>query len=542
MKADSEPVLHNDYYLHNFLFLLNWVGDRSMSVIPVQAREFIRNFRKLNENGQRLLIRLLMRNKAQFRVDKLVYAEINITAAVETLLANQMVSHVALVTPEAAQQSFTKVELAKLLAQKASVKKAELITMLSDQHQIQLAQAFSLIELNCGPAFLQVRLAFFGNLYQDLSEFVTSALGHVRYEQYQISLPQWNQADFEQWFELSLLEADIHQHIASADDSQCQTWLALVSEYQNLCLGRSRLNKAKEMLAYRLEQLKQYQGALELYNQSHSLYSQERAIRVQEKLGQSDLVLARLTQIYQSESADMALCFALRPIAKRIVKKQPEMQANLLALVEQHQYQGKTETLTLAAADNDCVEQAVCQYYQVQGWQAVHSENQYFQAIIGLAHWDLIFADVSGAFFHPFQRGPVDFNGQFSNNRKEMFLKWSNSWCCLDQLQAIIVENFHGKQGITNPLVNWRGLEIDILIRHLAALSTSQWRSLFAQFWRAPHRYRAGFPDLFVFNDKHAFWAEVKGPGDTLRAGQAEYLYLLEHWQLDVRLVKVNWC
>ena len=49
-------------------------------------------------------------------------------------------------------------------------------------------------------------------------------------------------------------------------------------------------------------------------------------------------------------------------------------------------------------------------------------ENSLINSLFGLLCWPAIFAPLPGAFFHPFQRGPVDLlNDDFQQRRAELF-------------------------------------------------------------------------------------------------------------------------
>ncbi|MFP3520661.1 VRR-NUC domain-containing protein, partial [Pseudomonas sp. SIMBA_077] len=74
-----------------------------------------------------------------------------------------------------------------------------------------------------------------------------------------------------------------------------------------------------------------------------------------------------------------------------------------------------------------------------------------------------IFAPLPGAFFHPFQRGPVDlFSEDFHQRRSELFQ------ACLAELddgryRQSIRQRFVAKWGLQSPFVFWGALSEELL-------------------------------------------------------------------------------
>ena len=69
------------YYLTNFRFVLDWVGERHADLLSADERAFLDQFDNLPRASQALLVRMVMRKGELFRLSKLSYAEIGDSAA-----------------------------------------------------------------------------------------------------------------------------------------------------------------------------------------------------------------------------------------------------------------------------------------------------------------------------------------------------------------------------------------------------------------------------------------------------------------------------
>ncbi|MDH0648664.1 VRR-NUC domain-containing protein, partial [Pseudomonas sp. GD03867] len=182
------------YYLHNFRQVLNWVEQRYADLLDKQEHDFIRAFAVLPTPAQALLVRMVMRKGEWFRSDKLVYAEIGDTdAALQPLLALGWVDANTPLAVETLCGLLRKDELVHCFAQRLTRPRAGKAELLAQLQALQLparplAEWFAdfpaqLLHWRLQPLCDRLRLLFFGNLYQDWSDFVLADLGLLRYEQ-----------------------------------------------------------------------------------------------------------------------------------------------------------------------------------------------------------------------------------------------------------------------------------------------------------------------------------------------------------------------
>ncbi len=170
-------------------------------------------------------------------------------------------------------------------------------------------------------------------------------------------------------------------------------------------------------------------------------------------------------------------------------------------------------------------------------------ENSLINSLFGLLCWPAIFAPLPGAFFHPFQRGPVDLLSEdFLERRAELFQ------ACLGELDngryaETIRQRFVDKWGIQSPFVFWGALNEDLLEQALACLPAEHLKHWFNRLLLDIKANRAGMPDLIQFWPQHKTYRmiEVKGPGDRLQDNQLRWLEFCHEHQMPVAVCYVQW-
>lgn len=200
----------------------------------------------------------------------------------------------------------------------------------------------------------------------------------------------------------------------------------------------------------------------------------------------------------------------------------------------------RVDQISIRLNDAIRVEHHVIAYFAEQGRVAVHIENHLYPALFGLLFWEVIFTPVSGAFHHPFQRGPSDLDeADFFNRRAPIFAQRFETLSSLAQRQQQLRQCFEEKFGLANPFVHWSAIELPWL---LFVLRHTSWPALSAVFYRIlqnPKKFRSGFPDLLVFHRGHYELIEVKGPGDRLQTHQTAWLRFLSDQGLAVSVLNV---
>ncbi|MHC6225794.1 VRR-NUC domain-containing protein [Pseudomonas sp. X10] len=536
------------YYLHNFQQVLEWVELRYADLLSSDERSFIQAFGPLPLASRALLVRMVMRKGQLFRASKLDYTEIGSThEALQPLLALGWVAVDAELSLEQLFALLRKDELALCFADQLArprAGKAELLAQL--QLQGLPARSFAqwypacpdlIVEWRLQPLCDRLRLLFFGNLYQDWSEFVLADLGLLRYEQVAFSddsraLRQ--RADLELAMALHACAERLEQ--GDPPDQVLMALEGLHSDNPWLARRRSRL---LFHIGQQCERLGDWDLALRVYADCAHPQARIRQVRVLERSEQWPKALELASQL-AAAPANALEVQALERMLPRLRRKlggpaQPRRSASAVSLIE---LQLPVEMATLG------VEEAVRVYLEQEGGQVHYVENTLLNSLFGLLCWDALFAPVPGAFFHPFQAAPLDLHDPgFQARRRELFD------ACLAQLddgryRSSIRQCFTAKQGLQSPFVAWQVLTPQLLEHALACLPPQHLKQCFLRLLQDVQGNRAGMPDLIQFWPQEGRYrmVEVKGPGDRLQDNQLRWLDFCREHGLPVEVCHVRWC
>ena len=597
------PVqLSSDYYLHNFLFLLNWVEQRYTQILSSDEHAFISCFRSLPHASQCLLVRMAGRRGHYFRHGKLQYAEIGDTkAAVGPLLASEIVQSDPDISFEELSALVTKPELRRIFSAHlenindttsrntkiGSCKKSELIEILAipptqtkpwsewTRNDIDVLYKFTMqdtIDL--------CLLLFFGNAHQNLTEFVLQDLGLFTYEKFDI--------DPEHQVFTSREAVDEYQLLMHLSDweSVCESVEELnevVSLLPSLAItprNQHKLEKLRNRIAYRYERAGELYEAFLLYQQSTLAPARERQVRLLEKQGEYtaawELILAMLETPWSEHEAQVAQRIKPR-LAKKLGQTNKKVSKNKIS--EHHvqlescyadlgveeacrqYYQG---TLTASSAlnvgdvdgldqDASCLEHIKLEQRKPeqskleqgkldQDKPCFYLENQLFNGLFGLWLWPEMFKSVPGAFANPFQMAPLDLYQQdFVKNRQGIQSLWQ-----LFETEAYkqhIKQVWQNKFGIANHFIHWGYLDVELLDLALEIIPAKDIKSIFKRLLFDIKANKSGFPDLIQFDVQQRQYKliEVKGPNDKLQDNQIRWMEYFRLHEIAAEVCYVSW-
>ncbi|KAJ7125136.1 VRR-NUC domain-containing protein [Mycena epipterygia] len=170
------------------------------------------------------------------------------------------------------------------------------------------------------------------------------------------------------------------------------------------------------------------------------------------------------------------------------------------------------------------VETRALLYYEELGFQGFHSETQILTTLFGLLFWDIIFANVPGAFETPWQTGPLDIaENSFYRARRERI---ENRLTEIrdGQAQSILKDNDERHRELKRCCIgiSWEMCGQDELVQIVECLGGNALASICHLFCEDYGGRRSGVPDLIVWNSetKECKFVEVKGPGDSLQENQ----------------------
>ncbi|MGB0865986.1 MAG: hypothetical protein ACPGSC_05725, partial [Granulosicoccaceae bacterium] len=322
---NSSAELPPDYYHQNFCQLLSVVQQRYADLLNEQEQQFLQQFYAASRAAQCLYVRLSGRSRSRFRLSKLEYAEIpDLLAAAEDLQQNKLLEIDPPLDTESLIPLFTKPELVKALKPTGGNKlsRAELDQQLIeqlDQRGLEILRELDTVLEVLQEQHLPIfKLCFFGNLYQDLSEFVLRDLAVYTFESYPLDMQSRQFSD----------RAQLDKHLQYYTCSSLREDAVLLGPESILALSDAlpepdtsdhslerRIARLRNSLARDLERQQAPQLAMELYAQSKQPPARERRARLLMSAAEVDSSLALCREIIESPAneaeADFAQSFAL---------------------------------------------------------------------------------------------------------------------------------------------------------------------------------------------------------------------------------------
>ncbi|MDZ5603643.1 VRR-NUC domain-containing protein [Pseudomonas sp. RP23018S] len=535
------------YYLHNFRQVLAWVELRYVDLLEDEEQAFIRGFTDLPQTSQALLVRMVMRKGELFRTDRLAYAEIGCThAALAPLLVRGWVCDDAPLSVEQLGVLLRKDELALGFSHLLKQPRAAKSQLLSELAELQLLPRplaewlpgfpVAIVHWRLQALCDRLRLLFFGNLYQDWSEFVLADMGLLRFEQVAFCA---DSRALRQRSEVALAMA-LHQCAeqleAGAPPAQ------LLGTLQGLQAENPWLERRRSRLLFQVgqqcERLADWPLALAVYQDCGHAESRIRQVRVHERSEQWQAAFELASQM-AAAPANALEAQACERMVPRLMRKlggppQPRRRARAVSTLE---LELPRELASLG------VERAVRQHLLEGGGEVHYVENTLFNSLFGLLCWEAVFAPIPGAFFHPFQSAPQDLHdADFQLRRQAQFDR------CIEQLadgsyRQVIPERFTTKYGLQSPFVVWQVLTPALLEQALHCLPPAHLQACFLRLLQDIRNNRTGMPDLIQFWPEQGRYRmiEVKGPGDRLQDNQLRWLAFCEQHGLPVEVCHVRW-
>lgn len=543
---DSAPIANvtlDDpfYYLHHFQEVLSWVASRHGDLLNDDELVFVSAFGALPRPARALLVRMVMRKGEHFRADKLVYPEIGDTlSAAAPLIDHGWLDPAPTLDLPTLFRLFTKAELRHLLREPlaaagvpASARKADWLEALSELEDVHQAPSDTPVyHLTLMPLCDRFRLMFFGNLYQDWSEFVLSDLGTFQYEPVSFSQsvrPFQSRRDVDAYLHLNACR-DRFQAGDALEEVEAGLPPAPDSPW-----ARERWDRLCFKLAREWERAGELERAGALYSDCRHPGARGRQLRVLERREQYDaaLTLARdAEQAPESEAERQQLRRLLPRLHRKLGLPRPTPTAP-----------ARPQVLHLSLPPAASVEQAAAQALATPEAPVHYVENSLIPGLFGLLFWDAIFAPVPGAFFHPFQGGPADLHHPEFRHRRRAEFDAGFQTLADGEHRARILARYREKFGRLSPFVHWGRLSEALLEQALDCLPADHLALCFERLLADIAANRAGLPDLIQFwpAQRRYRMVEVKGPGDRLQDNQRRWLDFFIARDLPVAVCQVTW-
>ncbi len=545
--------LPTGYYLNNFRVLIGHVIDKYEDLLSPEEVMFYQTFYGLDEDAQKLYVRMLSRKGRQFRASKLRYAEIKSTQESAKLL-----STFGLINTDTSLEIndvlllFNAVECIKLAKCNGfshekdlkGKKRKELDSALMDffstgENPLRLDEP--IYSLSNPEIFETIKLLFFGNPHQDLTEFVLRDLGLYQYEKYKIDKITRAFETREQ-IENHTAFFDITEKLNEILDDEVEknNAITLYAFYNNIPFNiqtektlQHPLYKLYFRIARQLERLECFEQAIEIYRRCNTPDARQRLARVLVKVGDIEDALA-LCQLLKNDPLNEEEAIFAADFYFRTAKKYGKVVSapDKYAPKESQVLLPKSETVEIAAQE----------YFSSQG-HCEYVENSLFCSVFGLFYWNLIFAPAKGAFSHPFQYRPHDlYRHDFLEIRRHAF---DGAQCYLANAEAFrnhILGIWDGKQGLASPFVFWGTLQKPVLELALDRIPRDHWSAIFKRMWTDVKQNRSGFPDLILFPEEGSYeLIEIKGPGDKLQKNQTRWMHYFHEHHIPHLVCHVDW-
>ncbi|KPB49949.1 VRR-NUC domain-containing protein [Pseudomonas coronafaciens] len=543
---NTSPLENPFYYLENFRHVLGWIAQRYDDLLDTSERRFISEFADLPVPAQGLLVRMVMRKGVLFRASKLSYAEIGDPRdAVLPLLARDWVDLSPPLGLSELFQLLRREELNQCFkshAVKGPERKHEWMTRLQplyespqplEQWHPSLTDA--VFALKIMPLCDRLRLLYFGNLYQEWSEFVLADLGIYRYEKVEFSTASraiQARADIDVCLQLH----DCREALDTCTDLQELAERVIAIQCGNPWL-RMRHAKLLFRIGQQAERAQDWCLAMSVYAHSSYAGARSRRIRVLERSAEYVEAL-RLAEQAQLEPESEAEVQHLSRVMPRLQRK-----LGLAAGAKRKTRSVSRLDVEITPMPGVSVERLIRLHLEEQGGEVHYVENALINSLFGLLCWRAIFAPLPGAFFHPFHSAPSDlYSPDFYQRRADLFdacLKQLDS----DEYLATIREHFQSKTGLQSPFVFWGALTPELLEQALHCLPAEHLLHWFRRLLQDIKANRTGMPDLIQFfpDQRRYRMIEVKGPGDRLQDNQLRWLDFCAEHGMPVDVCYVRW-
>ena len=580
--ALPQVELPQGYYLDNFHTLLDFVNLHYDDILSDDEKSFSDTFHSFSSDAQKLYVRLISRKGPQFRSDSLNYFEIGgiMRASVE-LKEKNFLSIDGYEIDGILLKLLRVRELRELLSnnqQRARISGKGLSGKgLSGKNQLiehilknldegiirsffkDRFQVFSPLRVK---ELEMYRLLFFGNLYQDLTEFVLLDLGLQRFESYKLTQRDrlfQSRILLETTYEMIQIEQNVQLGLENQDNESLVSIAGQIPDP----LAEPRLirkrGKVLNGIGRYFERRGDLPSALKCFRLTDQPPSRERQVRILDKTGSAAQALKLCKRIQTNPLEQAELEFADVWLARKGKKvKSPSKTSSKTSLSEKNAFTVAFETVRIKRCEEIPVEINVLTHYLEKGWQGFFSHNFFWTGLFGLAFWDIIFMPFRGAFFNMFQRGPTDlFLPDFQVNRAEPIRQ------CLDKISAdvnweeSILHTYDTKYGVSNYLVNWNLLTREHMKLALPRLNRAHLVTIFERLSKDLRENTNGFPDLLLFpppgnanvtnprdgssSNPSSILVEVKSPNDQIQNNQMRWMKFFHTHEIPYRVAKVIW-
>jgi len=598
VRKAPPPVLQDDYYLQNFMIVLDRVLEVDAHLFSASEFACLTRWKRLPEPLQRLYVRLFNRRGPYFQVHRLDYPEIGpLSPVVEALhaasFAQLWVEWHETIDPADLLRCFTMTELKPLaqqtgcpLSPRGAMLEGLLALPLQDLGQALLSRGpvVCLIE---APLLARVQRLFFLNSHQDATTFVTVDLAHVRYPDYRIwrTRPVFaDRLEFEAYLKAQALRDRFHEARMAKDATEAlwvgqealaaflasppgpadflsrysartvhgKTALRMV-RWAEPALGREVAagmyvqlleaglpepyrGEAWARLALHRERTEGAEAAILVCRAGLKEESTRRGERLdlQKRRVKLEVRLARAARAGGKRSAKSR---GDAREAKPIPAGEPGPAREVIIrrpLLESASH--RRVTFTNAQGGPVSVEGLALEAYGAAGVGGIFAENTFFTTLAGLLCWDILFAEVPDVFLTPFQDAPLDLMTDTFFPRRRRLIE--------GRIEAIrggdlhwLYAHYNGFKGCVARGVAWGAFSLHALALGASRLGGPLVAAIVGHLLEDYRHRSRGLPDLLL-------WRSRESSGDSIATtslepevywGEAGYVPPAEVWFAEVK-------
>lgn len=530
LDATRAPPKH--YYADNLCTLIRRVLTLYADILQPAELAIANDILGFDLEAQRLIARLVTRKGNFFRRATLDYPEItDVDTTLQSLVRYGFVdfgnredlqSIVNLFAKPSLVHSFRRVNRG---LPKPDFIHAVLETYSPDEIVARLQRIDDWIALNIRETFDLLSFLFFGSRYVDISSFVVRDLGLIQYESYKLSRETRLFSDrptLDRLLQIHTLHEWLHEsreelQINEVDEIVEQTTIRA----KNRVVERSRCRLINDLGRF-FERKNERSRAIECYRSSTLGDARERLVRLyvkQNRQPHAESLLEKMRwEPWTAVEREFATTFRKR--------------------TDENQF-ARVDEIRVDELDDLPIEQTAITQLEADQSRVWHLENAFPCMLFGLAYWDWIFADVTGAFVNEFQSAPLDLYWDSFLRQREAV--------CIDPTKATasvseaILTRYREKQGIANQLVHWNAISYDTLHCIVDSLGEQNIRQLLSVFKQDIRQMSSGFPDLTVIRSSgEVEFIEVKGPTDRLQLNQRIWLRRLNECGIGCAILRIR--
>lgn len=572
------PELNDGYYLQHFQELLQFVSEHYHPVLTADSKALLADFALLSEPAKRLLVRMLNRKGVVFADTELQYQEIGAVTPVLHELAQagfvaplstsdlldfwlrlpkdtlwQLLQLAQQQVPDALgiKKSQTKPQLLRI-AMALPLDWLAIIT--------QLPQTY--IALQRQDSFNYLYFLYFGRIETNLALFTLRDLGIRKAGQLKQQFsPRFTYlAQAQLAYQLAKAKpaiAELSKQLKNQPEQAAellQPWLATVQQWQSDSVIDEVLLVTRSERCYQLgklaEQYHLFELAISYYQLSNAFPASERLVRLyyqQDKAlgptaktdtGSSQLTKCQqyLQQLLDDPSCDEEWLFAEDFYQRKFnAQGRSERRSQLTQLLHDAPIVGIDELYTGKA------EQGLIAYYQAQGYQAFHVENNLWLALFGLWFWPELFEHQHSALHNPFERLPHNLTSGRFYTQFQAELEAKLAALSAPDAATTLLAAISAHYGKANQLFYWHTDLAEQLLPLIRYSTSGALATILRAMAQNFSQRSSGYPDLLLIKDQQLTFIEVKAPGDKIQRHQLARLLALQHAGFNARIEKLQW-